>query len=115
LLQNNISECIYVVSKFEDIKILIIPIFKFTNLYTSKAKDFKDFCLAFDLKDKFGSSLTTAQFNSILKIKFKMNVFRKHRILKNLEVIKSKPLSDIPNLNYFWILGFFEREGSFFN
>jgi hypothetical protein len=46
-LQKGISECIFVVSKFEDIKNIIIPIFNFTNLYTSKSIDFKNFCLAF--------------------------------------------------------------------
>lgn len=109
-------ECVYVVTKFEDIKNVIIPIFKYTKLYTTKAKDFMDFCLAFEIKEKYGSSLTIEQFNYILEIKNRMNRKRKNQTIQSIDDFNSKLISEAksPKLNPFWILGFWEAEGSFF-
>ena len=69
---------IFIVSKFEDLRSVIIPIFNTYPLLTTKALDFLDFQKAIEIKHKSSTrKLTSKDLNSILTIKSNMNSSRK--------------------------------------
>jgi len=64
------------VTKFSDIKNIIIPFYKQHPLYGVKSKDFHDFCLVFELINS-KAHLTLEGVNQIRIIKARMNTGRK--------------------------------------
>ena len=69
---------IFIVSKFEDLRSVIIPIFNTYPLLTTKALDFLDFQKAIEIKHKSSTrKLTSKDLNSILTSKSNMNSSRK--------------------------------------
>ena len=100
-------ESYFTVAKFKDIQEIIIPIFTKYHFTTSKYLDFKDFCLAAEIKNSsvLGKrKLIQDELEKILNIKSGMNSLR---IQFNVLDIPKRPLT--PNR----LLGFIEGDGSF--
>lgn len=100
-------ESYFTVNKFKDILEIIIPVFTKYHFTTSKYFDFKDFCLAAEIKisSVLGQrKLKQAELEKILSIKSGMNSLR---IQFNVHDIPKRPLT--PNR----LLGFIEGDGSF--
>lgn len=116
------DSAIYIVSKLEDLRSVIIPIFITYPLLTTKSLDFLDFQKAIEIKHKSSTKkLTSKDLNSILTIKSNMNSSRK------IDNFSLNTLAAPSNLNYrarsndsatlalnaYWLLGFVEGEGTF--
>jgi len=100
-------ESYFTVAKFKDIQEILIPIFTKYHFTTSKYLDFKDFCLAAEIKNSsvLGKrKLIQDELEKILNIKSGMNSLR---IQFNVHDIPKRPLTP------YRLLGFIEGDGSF--
>lgn len=97
----------FTVAKFKDIQEIIIPIFKRYHFTTSKYLDFKDFCLAAEIKysSVLGKrKLRQDELEKILTLKSGMNSLR---FQFNINNTPKRPLTP------YRLLGFIEGDGSF--
>jgi hypothetical protein len=89
------DSAIYIVSKLEDLRSVIIPIFITYPLLTTKSLDFLDFQKAIEIKHKSSTKkLTSKDLNSILTIKSNMNSSRK------IDNFSLNTLAAPSNINY---------------
>ena len=107
------DECIFVVYKFEDIISVIIPIFTYANLITTKSMDFLDFKAAALIKQA-NPVLTEELKNEILSLKNQMNTKRSFVPFDPKDPYKLQPGYTLPAINIYWLIGFIEGDGSFF-
>jgi len=95
------NSVVFQVSSNDEIKSVIIPIFKAFPLRTTKVYDFDKFCQAVDLKLTSGS-YTDTLFKQTLDLKDQMNTQRNPSLLSEASVIDP-----------YWFIGFIEGEGTF--
>lgn len=64
------NSCIYIVSGYDDLRYVILPIFNQFPLLTVKALDLKDFIAALEIKGQYlGSRLPELSYNKIIAIR----------------------------------------------
>jgi hypothetical protein len=95
------NSVIFSVQKYDDIRNVILPIFKTFPLHTTKAYDFNKFAQAVNLKPASGS-YSNAFFKLTLALKNQMNTQRDPSLTAPACVI-----------NPYWLIGFIEGEDSF--
>jgi len=98
----------FVVNKFEDILLKIIPHFEAHPLITSKALNFESFKEAVLIK-KSGGHLTTEGFNKIKDLKATMNTERSFE--EKFRYCTTKTI----HFTIEWLIGFIDAEGCFYN
>ena len=104
----NQHESYYIISKFQDILEVLIPIFSKYYLTTSKFLDFQDFKAAAEIRKTSYMEkrrLTKEELNEILRIKSDMN---SKRLEFNINDLPKRPLT------IYRFLGFVEGDGSFY-
>lgn len=103
------NSCIYIVSGYDDLRYVILPIFNQFPLLTVKALDLKDFIAALEIKGQYlGSRLPELSYNKIIEIKNGMNTGR-----KNIDENQLSSIVSNVNISSYWLLGFVEGDGTF--
>lgn len=89
-------------SKYEEIKNVIIPIFDNFPLKTTKKYDYINFKKAFELRGLKGTILSENIYNNIIELKNKMNLSKDYSLV-------ALPVNICP----YWLIGFCEAEATF--
>lgn len=92
----------YIISDYNQLKYVIIPIFEEFHLNSSKYLNYEDFKIVLEMRENKGHLLAENK-EKILKIKAGMNSSR----------LNGAPHPEI-SINWNWLLGFLEGDGSFY-
>ena len=112
LKKKNRDSALFIISKFEDINSVLIPLFKNFPLQTTKYLDFISFADAASIilnsKNLKNKSLSSLDLEKLIDLKQSTNT---KRLIINEE--ENKLLIKKVSISKWWLLGFIEGEGTF--
>jgi len=105
-VQINNNSCVFVISRLDDLKNVLLPLLDQHNLFTTKWLDYLDFCLIVNF-------LSTA---STTRLTEEMAVWV-HPLISGMNLGRTEfnysLIPTIITIDPFWLLGFIEAEGTF--